>query len=177
MSNETSEKKYKRSPENIEKPAKKFSLSYSRDNFPMYTIWFKDFFNIHYQIFAFISENIEDYYKIFDEIFFKWLNQPKNKSKFMFQIKKEFIAIADEVILYKLMLEQRQKTEYCFIIGPFQKYLEFVADDDSPIDIDINMYPDTDPNYGLFDEQSIIQDYIEEQPIIQDNKYYLSFFQ
>ena len=69
----------------------------------------------------------------------------------MFQIKKEFIAIADEVLLYKLMLEQRQKTEYCFIIGPFQKYLEFVAEDDSQIDLDLNMYPETDLLFSLSD--------------------------
>ena len=164
MSNQTSEK-----------PAKKRLLSYSKETFPMYTIWFNEFFNVHQQIFEFIGENIENYYKKFDEIFFDWLNQLKNRSKFMFEIKKEFMAIADEVLLEEILIEQYRKTEYCFVIGPLQKYLEFVANDDSRIDIDIDMFPEIYPDYQLFEEQPIIQTYIEDINI--DNKYYLSFFQ
>ena len=158
-----------------EKPAKKRLLSYSKETFPMYTIWFKDFFNVHHQIFEFIGENIENYYKKFDEIFFDWLNQLKNRSKFMFEIKKEFMAIADEVLLEEILIEQYRKTDCCFVIGPLQKYLEFVANDDSRIDIDIDMFPEICHNYQLFEEQPIIQTYIEDTNI--DNKYYLSFFQ
>ena len=164
MSNQTSEK-----------TAKKYLLSYSKDTFPMYAIWFNDFFNIHNQTFAFISDNLENYYKNFDEIFFDWLNQPKNRSKFMFEIRKKFMAIADEVLLHEIMEYQLKKSEYCFVIGPLQKYLEFFANDDSPIDCNIDYYPDTNPNYQLFEEQSIIQSHMEE--IYIDDDYYLSFFQ
>jgi len=163
------------SNQSSEKPAKKRLLSYSKDTFPIYSIWFNEFFNVHQQIFEFIGENIENYYKKFDEIFFDWLNQPKNRSKFMFEIKKEFIAIADDVLLQEILIEQYRKTEYCFVIGPLQKYLEFIANDDSRIDIDIDMFPEIYPNYQLFEEQPIIQTYIEDINI--DNKYYLSFFQ
>ena len=163
------------SNQNSEKPAKKRLLSYSKETFPMYTIWFNEFFNVHQQIFEFIGENIENYYKKFDEIFFDWLNQLKNRSKFMFEIKKEFMAIADEVLLEEILIEQYRKTEYCFVIGPLQKYLEFIANDDSRIDIDIDMFPEIYPDYQLFEEQPIIQTYIEDINI--DNKYYLSFFQ
>ena len=93
----------------------------------------------------------------------------------MFEIKKEFMAIADEVLLEEILIEQYRKTEYCFVIGPLQKYLEFIANDDSRIDIDIDMFPEICHNYQLFEEQPIIQTYIEDTNI--DNKYYLSFFQ
>jgi hypothetical protein len=148
---------------------------YNKDNFQMYPIWFNDFFNIHHQTFEFIKENMENYYKKFDKIFFDWLNQPKNRSKFMFEIKKEFIAIADEVLLEEILIEQYRKTDCCFIIGPLQKYLEFVVNDESRIDIDIDMFPEIEPNYSLLEEQTITQNYIEDTNI--DDKYYLSFFQ
>ena len=93
----------------------------------------------------------------------------------MFEIKKEFMAIADNVLLQEIMDCQQKKNEYSFVIGPFQKYLEFIANDDSPIAIDIDMYPDTNPEYSILEKQPIIQDYIEETNI--DDDYYLSFFQ
>lgn len=159
-----------------EKTAKKRSLSYSKETFPMYAVWFNDFFKIHNQTFAFISENLEIFQKKFDEIFFDWLNQPKNRSKFMFEIKKEFMAIADEILIEEILLEQYKKTATCFIVGPLQKYLEFVAEDESPIDWNIDNYPDTSPCYELLRENPIIEDYIEGNTI-DDNDYYLSFFQ
>ena len=68
---------------------------------------------------------------------------------------------------------QQKKNEYSFVIGPFQKYLEFIADDDSPIDGDIDMFsdsdPDIEPDYSLLDNN-----YVEE--CIIDDDYYLSFF-
>jgi hypothetical protein len=163
------------SNQSSEKPAKKRLLSYSKDTFPMYSIWFKDFFNVHNKTYEFISKNIENFYNKFDKKFFEWLNQPKNLSKFMFEIKREFMALADEVLLQEIMAYQLKNSPNCFIIGPLQKYLEFVAYDDSPIDVDINMFPDTNPNYRLFEEQSIIQTHTEETNI--DDNYYLSFFQ
>jgi hypothetical protein len=158
-----------------EKTAKKRSLSYTKETFPMYAIWFNDFFKIHNQTFAFINENLENFHKKFDEIFFYWLNQPKNRSKFIFEIRKEFMAIADELLLKEIMDYQIKKSEYCFIIGPLQKYLEFVAEDESPIDWNIDNYPDTTPCYELLKEEQIIQNNLEECTV--DDNYYLSFFQ
>ena len=163
MSNQTSEK----SP-------KKRSLSYSRNTFPMYNIWLNDFQNIHQKTFTFISQNLDNYQKKFDDVFFYWLNKPKNGSKFLFQIKKKFMSIAEDILLQEILIEQYRKTQNYFIIGPFQKYLEFIAEDDSPIENDINDYPDNNPSYELFDEQPMIQNHNEE--IIVDDNYYLSFF-
>jgi len=154
--------------------SKKPTISYSKDTFPMYEVWFKDFFKIHNQIFEFIGENLENYYKKFDEIFFEWFNQPKNMSKFIFEVKKEFMAIADEVLIHEIMDYQQKKTQYCFVIGLFQKYLEFMANDDSPIQDDIDMYPDIISDYSLLENHPIIQDNTEENDF--DDKYYLSFF-
>ena len=158
----------------INQTSKKKTISYSKHNFPMYEVWFKDFFKIHNQIFEFIGENLENFYQKFDEIFFEWFNQHKNQSKFMFEVKKEFMAIADEVLLYEISDYQQKKTQYCFVIGPFQKYLEFIANDDSPIQDDIDMYPDINPDYSLLENHPIIQNITEENDF--DDKYYLSFF-
>ena len=157
-----------------EKQAKKRSLSYSRNTFPMYNIWFNDLKNIHEKTFTFISQNIENYQKKFDDVFFYWLNKPKNGSKFLFEIKKKFMLIAEDILLQEIMIEQYRKNQNLFIIGPFQKYLEFIAEDDSPIENDINDYPDNEPSYDLLQEQPIPQDYNEE--IYIDDNYYLSFF-
>jgi len=163
MSNQTSEK----SP-------KKRSISFCKNTFPMYAIWFNDFFKKHNKTFEFISENLENYHKKFDCVFFDWLNQPKNQSKFMFEIKKKFMAIAEDILLQEILIEQYRKTQYSFVVGPLQKYLEFIAEDDSPIENDINDYPDNNPSYELFEEQPMIQNHNEE--IIVDDNYYLSFF-
>jgi len=158
----------------INQTSKKQTISYSKHNFPMYEVWFKDFFKIHNQIFEFIGENLENFYQKFDEIFFEWFNKHKNQSKFMFEVKKEFMAIADEVLLYEISDYQQKKTQYCFVIGPFQKYLELMANDDSPIQDDIDMYPDINPDYSLLENHPIKQDITEENDF--DDKYYLSFF-
>ena len=73
-------------------------------------------------------------------------------------------------------MDEIKKSEYCFIIGPLQKYLEFVAEDESPIDCNIDNYPDISPSYELLRENPIIEDYIEGNTI-DENDYYLSFFQ
>ena len=156
-----------------EKPAKKRLLSYSKNTFPMYAIWFKDFFKIHNQTYEFISKNLENYYKKFDEIFFEWLNKPINRSKFMFEIKKEFMIIADKVLLHEIMDYQLKISQHIFVIGPIQKYLEFIGNNDIPIDGDIDMFSDneldSEPDYSLLETI-----YVEE--CIVDDDYYLSFF-
>ena len=45
---------------------------------------------IHHRIYNCIGENLDKFYRNFDNKFFDWFNQPKNLSKFMFQVKKEF---------------------------------------------------------------------------------------
>jgi len=176
MSNSNSGKRSRENPELTEKSEKKPLLLYSKENFQMYTIWLKYFINSNKLIFDSIGKNLEDYYQKLDKKFFEWLNQPKNNSKFMFEIKKEFLEIANETLLYKIMIEQRKRTEYCFVIGPFQKYLEIIANEDSDIDIDIDIdfYPDIEPNYHLIEEY--IEEIEEDIDYILDDEYYSSFF-
>ena len=136
----------------VKKQAKKCFFEYTKDNFPMYTIWLKDFFYIHHKIYEFIGDNLENFYKILDDKFFDWLNYSKNSSKFMFEIKRKFMTIA-----YEIMFERCNKSE-----------------DNNEIDD----YPDPEPSYNLMEERQFIQvcnDIDIEIPDYDDN-YYLSFF-
>ena len=172
------------SPEPIKK-SRKYFLQYNKDNFLMYSVWVKEFDNTHKILLNYLGEDIQNYYKRIDKDFFDWLNECKNKSKFMFEIKKEFIAIADDVLLYVLLQNQLKKTENCFMIGLFQKYLEIIANEDTYIaidlydnkDIEIDSYPDIEPSYHLLEEnyKQVVIDENNESLII-DDKYYLSFF-
>ena len=58
----------------------------------------------------------------------------------MFEIKKEFMAIAEDVLLHVLLKNQFKKTDNCFVIGPFQEYLEFISREDSDINLDLRCY-------------------------------------
>jgi hypothetical protein len=153
------------------KKAKKCSFYFTKDSFSMYDVWLKDFFFIHNTIYEFIGDNLENFYKIFDERFFDWLNHPKNSSKFMFEIKKEFMAIADEVIIYEIMIERFKNSENKFVIPVFEK------NSDSESDIDIDSYSDPDPCYNLMEERQVLQEHVSyNENSNYDNEFYLSFF-
>lgn len=169
--------------------SKKCTLLYSNETFPMYDIWLKKFLSI-YQI----GNNLEKFYKILYEKFFEWLNQPKNSSKFMFEIKKEFMSMADEVLLFEIIFDRLKKKENHFIIPVFQK--------ESESDVEIDSYPDQEPFYNLIEESQVSQEYIidsdsdieiDSYPLIEeirvsqeyisdiessecDEDYYISFF-
>ena len=117
--------------------AKKNAIVYTKKNFSMYSCWFREYFIIHRKIYEIIGENLENFYKIFDNKFFDWLNYPKNSSKFMFEIKKVFMEMADEVLLYEIMIERFKKSENRFVIPLFEKNSE------SESDIDIDSYHPT----------------------------------
>lgn len=94
---------------NFEKrPEKKRLLSckYTKETFPMYAIWIKDFFIIYHTIYEYIGDILENFYNILDEKFFEWLNQPKNYSKFMFEIKKIFMDMADYILIHEIMVKK-----------------------------------------------------------------------
>lgn len=81
------------------------------------------------------------------------------------------------------MDEQYKKTKNFFVIGPFQKILEDIANDKVIVDTDIDYYSDNEPCYELMEEkQQTIQENIQDdiQENIQDNtiedEYYSSFF-
>lgn len=140
------------------KPAKKYLFIYTKENFTMYTTWFEEFFIIRHIDFASIRENLENFYKVFDKKFFKWLNQQKNSSKFMFEIKKEFMALADEVLLFQIMSERFKNKENQFVIPVFEENSE--TNSESDVEIEIDSLPDPEPCYNLMEERrEILHEY------------------
>jgi hypothetical protein len=173
--------------DSYKKKPRKYFHQYNKDNFPMYNIWIIEFNNTHKMILGYLEEGIIDYYNIFEKNFFDWLDEDRNKFKFMFDIKKEFMSIAEDVLLHVLLKNQLKKTENYFVIGPFQEYLEFVSREDTDItldlydndDIDIDSYPDIEPNYHLLEENNVhavleVEEYDDKSYV--DDKFYQSFF-
>lgn len=150
---------------------KKNAIVYTKKNFSMYSCWFREYFIIHRRIYEIIGENLENFYKIFDNKFFDWLNYPKNSSKFMFEIKKVFMEMADEVLLYEIMIERFKKSENRFVIPLFEKNSE------SESDVDIDSYSDPDPCYNLMEERQILQEQLSDiETSNYDDDFFMSFF-
>ena len=171
--------------DSYKKKPRKYFHQYNKDNFPMYNIWIIEFNNTHKMILGYLEEGIIDYYNIFEKNFFDWLNDDKNKFKFILEIKKDFLAIAEDVLLHVLLKNQLKKTENCFVIGPFQEYLEFISREDSDItldlydnkNLDIDSHPDIEPSYHLLEEnndQTVFEEYDDKSYV--DDKFYQSFF-
>jgi len=157
------------------KKAKKCSFYFTKDTFSMYDTWMKDFFMIHRNIFELIGDNLENFYKVLETKFFDWFNQPKNYSKFMFQIKKEFMEMADEVLLYEIMVNRFKKSENQFIIPIVQE--NSISDSESDIDIDSYSDPEPEPYYNIFDEPNNLNENLSDVEVSNyDDEYYLSFF-
>ncbi len=169
--------------DSYKKKPRKYFHQYNKDNFSMYNTWIIEFNNTHKMVLGYLEEGIIDYYNIFEKNFFDWLNDDKNKFKFMFEIKKEFLAIAEDVLLHILLRNQLKKTENCFVIGPFQEYLEFVSREDTDITLDlynndIDSHPDIEPSYHLLEENNVyavLEDECDDKSYI-DDKFYQSFF-
>lgn len=159
---------------NSRKKAKKCSFHFTKESFSMYDAWIKDFFMVHRNIFELIGDNLENFYKVLETKFFDWLNQPKNYSKFMFEIKKEFMAIADEALLYEIMVERFKKSENQFVISISEEDSRSINESDTEID----SYSDPEPCYNLMEErQEILQEYTcEIESSNYDDDFYMSFF-
>lgn len=176
-----SPKKSRKSPNIFEKPAKKQSkILFNIENFPVYEHWLNEFIKIHSNTLEYIGNNIKKYFINLEKKFFEWLNESKNNIKFMHEIKKEFMALADELLIYEIMDEQYKKTTNFFVIGPFQKILEDIANDKIIVDGDIDYYSDNDPCYELMEEKHNINQYDIQDDNQEDNQeddnYYSSFF-
>lgn len=157
------------------KPAKKYLFIYTKENFTMYTTWIKEYFTIHSMVFESIGENLENFYKVFDKRFFEWLNQQKNSSKFMFEIKKEFMELADEVLLFQIMTERFKKSENQFVIPVFEENSE--TNSESDVEIEIDSLPDPEPCYNLMEEKQVPQECLSDNESAKyDDEFYLSFF-
>jgi hypothetical protein len=110
----------------------------------------------------------------------------------MFEIKKEFMLMTDEVLLFEIIFDRFKKKENHFIIPVFQK--------ENESDVEIDSYPDQEPFYNLIEESQVSQEYIidsdieiDSYPLIEkirvsqeyisdiessecDDDYYISFF-
>lgn len=149
----------------LRKKAKKCSFHFTKDTFSMYDTWMKDFSMIHKNIFELIGENLDNFYKVLETKFFDWFNQPKNYSKFMFQVKKEFMEMADEVLLYEIMVERFKKSENRFVIPLFQE------EDSKSIDVsDIEIDSYSEESHDIQEQLSDIES------SNYDDEFYLSFF-
>jgi hypothetical protein len=181
------------------KPEKKRLLSckYTKETFPMYAIWIKDFFIIHHMIYEYIGDSLEFFYNILDEKFFTWLNQHKNYLKFMFEIKKIFMDIADDVLIREIMvkklknpilieLEPKERhipqtyigeIENNYLLEPEERHIPHEYISESDYDYDIEYFSDPEPCYNLMEENNIPDEIISEDDVPNyDDNYYLSFF-
>ncbi len=159
------------------KKAKICSFHFTKESFSMYDVWTKDFFMVHHIIFKSIGNNLENFHKVLETKFFDWLNQPKNYSKFMFEIKKEFMAMADEVLLYEIMVERFRKSENRFMIQVLREDTESISDSDSDADIDLFSDSEPEPYYNIFDEPKNLNENLSDVEVSNyDDEYYLSFF-
>lgn len=154
------------------RPAKKRLLSYTKDTFNMYDVWIREFFMIHRTIHAYIGDSLENFNKILDEKFFEWLNQPKNYSKFIFEIKKKFMDMADEVLLFEIMVKKLKNPILIDLNDIYYSSVPQENIDESEYDYEIDDFSEPEPSYNLMEECHVPD--IESSTY--DDNYYSSFF-
>ena len=123
----------KSTPESKTPPTKEKEKIYSADNFPSKQRFLIEFLQKHPKISEFLEEGeMQDFHKLLDELFFKWLNHRKNSQKMVYEIKREFMSIAEAVLLFEVTNKQRKLTPHGFVIGPFQEILKLFEADIDP---------------------------------------------
>lgn len=114
---------------------------YSADNFPLKQRFLREFLQKHPQISDFLGEEeMQNFHKLLDVLFFNWINHRQNSQKMVYEIKREFMSIAEVVLLSEITNEQRKLTPHGFVIGPFQKILEDFAADIEPSNSEVIPY-------------------------------------
>ena len=114
---------------------------YSSDNFPLKQSLLKEFMQKHPKIIEFLGdEPIQNFYKLLDQRFFQWLNHGENSQKTLYEIKREFMIIAETVLIFEVTNQQRRLTQFGFVIGPFQKILEEFAKECEPYNSEVIPY-------------------------------------
>jgi hypothetical protein len=87
----------------------------------------------HSDVEGFLGENpLQNFHQLLEEKFFEWLNYRQNSQKMVYEIKREFMSIAEAVLLFELANHQRRLTPFGFVIGPFQLTLQQMAEKDDP---------------------------------------------
>ena len=75
---------------------------------------------------------MQDFRELLEVKFFEWLNHRQNAQKTVYEIRREFMSIAEAVLLFELANHQRRLTPFGFVIGPFQLTLQQIAEKDDP---------------------------------------------
>jgi hypothetical protein len=153
------------------RPAKKRLLS--KDTFPMYEIWIREFFMIHHKIYQYIGDSLENFYNILDEKFFTWFNQPKNNSKFMFEVKKEFMDMADDVLIREIMVKKLKNPVLIDLSVPEERYIP-KTNITEEIENDIDDL--SEPEESHVTQANISESESESEGSNCDDNYYSSFF-
>jgi len=105
----------------------------STANFPMYTLFFTEFIERHPDVEGFLGEYpLQNFRQLLEIKFFNWLNYRQNSQRIVYEIKREFMCIAEAVLLFELANHQRRLTPFGFVIGPFQVTLQQMAEGGDP---------------------------------------------
>ena len=111
------------------------------DNFPWFVVFKNEFMLRHDGIEAFLGEQLmQNFCMLLQEKFFEWLNYRLNSQKMVYEIKREFMSIAEAVLLFELANHQRRLTPFGFVVGPYQKMLEMIAEEDNPSNFGVIPY-------------------------------------
>ena len=114
---------------------------YSNDNFPLKQIFIKEYLQKHPRISDFLGEQgMQNFDTLLNERFFEWINLRQNSKKMVYEIKREFMSIAEAVLLFEVTNEQRRLTPHGFVIGPLQKILEDYAKESEPENLGVIPY-------------------------------------
>jgi len=106
-------------------------MVYSAENFPLFIILINIFMSRHPGVEDILGEGpMQNFRKLLEKMFFEWINHRHNAQKWVFEIRREFMSIAEAVLLFEIGNHQRQLTPSGFVTGPFQKILEQIAEED-----------------------------------------------
>lgn len=139
-------------------PPTQEKVIYSAVNFPLFIIFRNDFMKRHPGVVEFLGlQPMQNFDQLLEKMFFDWLNYRKNAQKMVYEIKREFMSIAEAVLLFELGNHQRRLTPFRFVIGPFQLTLQQMAEEDSPFNFGVIPYsrPLCSPPISKFEDTKL----------------------
>jgi hypothetical protein len=114
---------------------------YSASDFPWFFIFLNEFMMRHHGLDGFLGEqSMQNFHQLLDAKFFEWLNYRKNSDKKIYEIKREFMSIAEAVLFFELANHQRRLTPFGFVIGPFQKMLQMFEEESDSFNFGVIPY-------------------------------------
>lgn len=164
---------------------------YSASNFAWFVVLLNEFMMRHPGIESFLDvSSMQNFRKLLEDKFFIWLNYRKNSQKMIYEIKREFMSIAEAILIFELANHQRRLTPFGFVIGPFQKMLELIADENDTVNFGVipNSRPLSSPPVSILEDTKLhIQDdelrlsgvelFDDEEFIFEDFSHFLDYSQ